>query len=332
MTILIPLDKNVSSVSGLYACELFGLTVNSINELSDSDVESFEKFYEEIYVRAFRALTVDAQKILSGFHRFDDGSTINGKFNINRKIATQETSQFVSGVASSTPAITLRGYLSMYSSLVINWVEFFVLSANVPTGLTNVNVLITDNVTGAIISTQTFPITLKKGKNKIPTNFYVNGSYTDITISIAVPVTSPAVEIAQTTQLLYANGTWIMKDLSCNCPLGSGYYMGVYQTEPGLNIQFVIVCDLTRFIEYNFPLFQFPLYYSIGREFMKERVTSDRINQYTVLTIDRANQLLAVYEKDYVNALTTLRDIDSVSEDMNCFNCKQPVFSSNLLP
>jgi hypothetical protein len=330
MQIMIPLEG--TSVTGLQAKELMGLTVNSINELSDSDSQSFEKFYEELYTRAVRSLAVDAQKILSGFYRFEDGDYVNGKFNINRKIATQETSEFNNAQATLSPSITLRGYLSMYSSLVINWVEFFVLSANVPTGLTNVTVVVTDNVTGQILEQKQFPIAIKKQKNRLATNFYISGSYTDITVSIAIPNTSPALDIAQTTQILYANGTWVMKDLSCNCPLGSGYYMGVYQTEPGLNVQFNIICDLFRFIEYNFALFQFPLYYSIGREFMKERVASDRINQYTVLTIDRANQLLAAYEKDYLAALSTLRDIDSVAEDMNCFTCKKPVFSNTLLP
>jgi len=330
MEILIPLEG--VSPTGLQAKELMGLTVNSINELSDSDVDSFEKFYDELYVRAFRALAVDVQKVLSGFYRLEDGSFINGKFNINRKVATQETSQFIDAQATLTPSITLRGYLSMYSSLVINWVEFFITSATVPTSATAITVTIIDNVSGSQIAQGTYPTILKKGINRINTAINVSGSYTDITIQINVPVTSPAVDLAQTTQLLYANGTWVVKDLSCNCPLGSGYYMGVYQTEPGLNVQFNIICDIYRFIEYNFALFQYPLYYSIGREFMKERVASDRINQYTALTIDRANQLLAAYEKDYINALTTVRDVDSVTEDMNCFACKKPVFSSNLLP
>jgi hypothetical protein len=330
MEILIPLEG--VSPSGLQAKELMGLTVNSVNELSDSDVQSFEKFYEELYTRALRALAVDAQKILSGFYRFEDGNIINGKFNINRKVATQETSQFIDAPATLTPSITLRGYLSMYSSLVINFVEFFVTSSVIPTGLTPINVSIIDNVTGNVIAQSNYPTQLKKGRNRINTLINISGSYTDITIVANVPVTSPVVDLAQTSQILYANGTWIMKDLSCNCPLGSGFYMGVYQTEPGLNVQFTIICDLFRFIDHNFPLFQFPLYYSIGREFMKERIASDRINQYTAITIDRANQLLAAYEKDYLNALVTLRDIDSVTEDMNCFACKRPVFSSNLLP
>jgi hypothetical protein len=97
-------------------------------------------------------------------------------------------------------------------------------------------------------------------------------------------------------------------------------------------LQIVGVCDIGKFIDYNFALFKYSLYYSIGREFMKDRIATDRINQYTVLTMDRATQLLEAYEKDYTNSLLALHDVNAINEDNFCWECKKGLTTLKLLP
>lgn len=317
--ILIPLEG--ASPTGLEAKTLMGLTVNSINELSDSDVMDFEQFYDELYGRAYKALLVDAQKILSGFYTYPDGVRISGKFNINQKITSLETSNFLSVPQAlvGPGGIEFRWWPSLYSVANVGYVEVYIDSLISSPALLTISIIDNDKTLANEIYTKDF--TVEVGLNRLPV-------FQDVTVrDFSVLANLSQHQIFQTENKFWTN------DGFCKTPCAGGSYILANQVNGGgLNVFLTGYCSLDRFIEANFRLFQYQLYYGIGREFMKERVASDRINSYTVITIDRATQLLTAYEKDYVNSLDSLRDINSVSEDGLCFNCRSVVSSSNLLP
>ena len=322
MEILIPLEGD--SPTGLQAKELMGLTVNSINELSDSDVMDFKKFYEELYVRSFRALQTDAQRILSGFFRYPDGTFVAGKFNLNSRIASLETSTFINQpqVMTGQGGVRIQWAPSLYSVMVVNNIQVKIKTLQSPS---IANLTIIDNITGFELLTK--QVAVNSNINTIPLFFETNSQDFSILVDLADQ------EYYATVQRFYYNGSWIDEDVSCSMPCINGSNIISYQINGGgLNAQVTAICSLARFIQLNMPIFQLSLYYSIGREFMKERIASDRINSYTVLTIDRAEQLFAQYEKDYVNSLDGLRAINQVTEDYQCFSCKSVLSTHNLLP
>jgi hypothetical protein len=324
MEILIPLEG--TSPTGLQAKELMGLTVNSINELSDSDVDSFEKFYEELYVRAYRSFTLDLQKVLSGIFKFEDGTIINGRFNFNKKVSSLETSQFINAAQqlSGEAGVRIVWAPSMYSVIQINklYVNIKTLGAASPD---KVSISVVDNETGFTLYTK--EVTgIVEGLNAI--DWFINVNVRDFSILIDLADN----EYFQSKQRFFYGGSWIDEDLSCSCTYGSSELISYQVNGGGVNAKLTAICSIDKFIEQNFGLFSLPLYYSIGREFMKERVASDRVNEYTLLTIDRANQLLAAYEKDYMSALESLRNINNIAEDYECFSCKKAIYSTNLLP
>jgi hypothetical protein len=327
MEILIPLEG--PTPSGLQAKELMGLTVYSINELSDSDVQNFNKFYEELYLRAYRALVVDLQKILSGFYTYPDGTRVAGRFQLNKKLLAIDTSVFTKEVVSVAPAVTVQSSISEYSALSVDWAEIVFNTPGVVSPPLGVSIQITDNNTAKVVYTSPVYF-IDKPVQAIRLPIYFNLFWeTNFTVQVIYDGAPP--EILTTSQKYYTDGQWIKEAVSCRCPCGNGDIV-ITQTTPGLNVHLSGFCSIERFVERNFPMLKFALYYSIGREFMKDRVTSDRINQYTVLTIDRATQLLEIYEKDYINSLDCLRDIHSIQEDAECFACKKAVYSNNLLP
>jgi hypothetical protein len=326
MEILIPLEGE--SLTGLQAKELMGLTVNSVNELSDSDAKSFKDFYSELYGRAVRRLEMDVQKILSGFYRFDDGQVVRGRFNFNAKFQTVLTSEFTPGIGSITPAIRVQSFLSMYSAIVVNYVEVNCLqtSGNSQTIL----IKLTDNNTGLQL-TKTFTQSLVIGRNQFPLMLTIPVRWLDFTVSIEIIGSPSEIDLSNTTQLL-SNGSSFFSKGWCRCQCGSSGWIGIYQQSSGLNVSLTGVCSIPRFIELNVSLFKYALLYSIGVEYMKDRVATDRVNEYTVLTVERADQLMDLYEKDYLAALDTLRDIRSIPEDFDCFECKRELSTVNLLP
>jgi hypothetical protein len=327
MNILIPLEG--PSVSGLQAKELMGLTVNSINELSDSDVKDFTEFYGEIYLRAFRALCVDVQKVLSGTYRYPDGTLLLGRFNINKKGYNLDVGEFVEGSIPVTGLVnigTVETDLSEYSVATLSYVKFFLEGITNPLPTDKVTVIITNSV-GDVVKSQ--PVLLLEGTTvKVPIYIPLVG---EETYTIELDFNGKEVVI-QTTTLANSLFDYSKVD-SCRCPCGSDdNNVLITQSTGGLVYHIEVNCSLERFVLQNIALLRYSLYYSIGREFMKDRITTDRINQYTVLTIDRATQLLEMYEKDYINSLDTLRDIRSILEDDLCFECRQSLTVKNLLP
>jgi hypothetical protein len=321
--ILIPLEG--VSVTGLQGKELMGLTVNSINELTDSDTATFEKYYEEIYVRAYRALEVDVQKVLSGFYQLPEGLVMNGKFNINKKVGTLRTSQLINQPQDVVGEAGVNVYWSpsLYSVMNVSHVYLTVLAIIDAT----VDILIIDNTTGLEISKTTFTPVL--GANRIPVFTNVESYNFSVLIDLST------VSILQTEQLFFMGGSWIngLNGIGgCKCNYMGGELSSTQINNGGLIVDISGTCSIAKFINININIFKLSLYYSIGREFMKDRVTSDRVNQYTVLTVDRATQLLEAYEKDYINSLQSLRDINNVDEDQVCFCKKRAVYTTNLLP
>lgn len=326
MEIIIPLDG--VSPTGLKAKELMGLTVNSINDLSDSDAVSFSAFYEELYTRAFRTLQTDAQKILSGFYRYQDGTIISGKFNINKKLGTLETSEFTSDPQGATGQAGVRIVWSpsQYSVASISFVQVYIKTMASPSILT---LRIYDNTKNPDINGKIYDkeFAVDEGLNQLQVFFDTQAYDFSIVIDLEEQ------EFYQSTQKFLFNGAWIDRDISCTMPCAGGTSISSYQLNGGgVNAIVTAMCSIEKFINLNIPLFQYQLYYSIGREFMKERIASDRINQYTNISLDRAEQLLTAYEKDYVNSLDALRAINQIREDYQCFQCRSAVSSKTLLP
>jgi hypothetical protein len=188
---------------------------------------------------------------------------------------------------------------------------------------TQVRLRIRDNQTGATLYEKTV-LDITVGLNKIPV--FQNIKSWDFSIELNLEDNV----YLKTNQSFLNNGLWMLPMISCRCGV-----TGITSTQingGGLNVYVTTLCSLEAFIASNFELFKYCLYYKIGVETMKERIASDRINQYTMLTLDRATQLMELYEKDYANSLLTLRDIQGMPEDGQCFFCRKPVYSANLLP
>lgn len=78
--------------------------------------------------------------------------------------------------------------------------------------------------------------------------------------------------------------------------------------------------------------FETALWYSHGAELMIERIFTDRLNRYTTIDRNRAQELLKYFEETAANELaTTLDGVDLVSWDC-CLNCNAQVILRHNLP
>lgn len=143
------------------------------------------------------------------------------------------------------------------------------------------------------------------------------------------------VELTETRNKYYPLDSGINNsaDLRCHFPCWYGGEGTVTQiNQGGLNVKFLLYCSIEKVLCDNLPLFDGALLYKLGIETMKERITSQKVNRTTVLTTERATELLKVFTDDYMEALEAATMNLKMTEDPICFSCKRTVSSRVALP
>lgn len=172
----------------------------------------------------------------------------------------------------------------------------------------------------------TFSTTAVEGKNIIPIN--TSFDVEDLFVAFTPPVSG----FRQTENKYFPTDSLSVDKLSCTFPCHFGDGSVTQVNGGGINVKFNVVCSLEKFIEENINIFQYALWYRIGVDLMKERIVSDRVNRFVVLTPERATELMAVYNEDYKAALDSATMNIRMNEDPICFTCKRPIKAVTSLP
>lgn len=302
-------SPDTTSKSGLYFTDLSGCTISLLDDLTKEDHADWGECFDYLYKTAQRNLRIDMQR------------TLANRFHIDKKLITRETSEFkdeynsysgYAGVKISVP-------LPKYARLQILSVSLSSASA----GSATISIFKEDS-SGDVLGTVSG--TLAAGKNIL--EVYEDFEEEEIFIGYD----ASALSLKQ-TQNLYYDSDNIADDKSCQFDCGTGYLGAVKQVNGGgLNIKFILYCSMEKFILENLPLFQFALLYRLGVDTMKERLTTQRVNLTTVLTEERAKELLGVHNEDYKAALEAATMSIKMTEDPICFMCKKTVSSKINLP
>lgn len=308
-------DISVASKSGNYFTDLSGCTISLLDDLTKEDQEDYTECFEYLYKAAQRNLKIDVQKKLAN------------RFHIDKKLITRETSEFKEdfNTGSELAGVKIQVTLPKYARLHI-------ISIGVNAGIEYNSpeaefFIYKDNADGDLLSTVTAEIT--EGKNTIE----VYQEFEEDTLFIAY---DPSVLSLKKTKTLYYpidSGVSGWGDLACTFPCWFGGEGSVYQINGGgLNIKFILYCSIQKVLCENLPLFGDSLLYKLGIETMKERVTTQRVNKTSVLTAERAAELLKVFTDDYMEALEAATMNIKMTEDPICFSCKRTISSKTVLP
>lgn len=143
----------------------------------------------------------------------------------------------------------------------------------------------------------------------------------------------PASFSLKKTENKYYPSNWIHWDkLSCMWPCFAGQ-AGVTQINGGgLDVKYVIVCSVEKYVCENINFFQTALWYRIGLELMIERRLGNNLNEFTTMIQERADELQNFYNAQYQQELSNSIDPVNIDEDPFCFNCKNTVTSRTNLP
>jgi hypothetical protein len=312
----ITLSVDTPSRSGLYANRLPGVTIALFDDLTKDEQEDLDQCFSDLYETAKLNFTTDVQ------------GKIGKKFHYDQKLVTRETSKFLDSVNASTgpSGIKIESSLPKYARLHLISAEVFSEDAYESPEL-EITVYDTDE-DGEVLLTKSSEISVGRNVINIDSDFEADK---------LLIVYDPTMFDLRKSENKYYNTLGAHYDkLSCTYPCGygnDGYAISVLQfNNGGLNLKFVVSCSIDKFICENINIFKTAFWYRIGVDLMRERILSDRFNRFTLFTEERAEQLKKEYMELYEVNLNNSIDSVNINEDPICFECKNIVESSTLIP
>jgi len=294
---------NNSPRSGLTVEKLPGITSNQIAKLQKFDSLNLTDWYTELYERSVNGLEQDVMEKLSD------------QFLLDKVVDSQVTGQFPDGaLTDNTTAEALAGVEidtsdSKYTLTYLNSVKFNTDSIPSPN---EIDILVHDQVDGRLLDTITLT-GVQVGDNELffePDNrFNFNKLY------IAYSTTTYTLKETERNEL-----EWFNKKSGFPREINNG----------GLIIDYETKCDVQQFICTRLNTFRQALWYRIGIEIMMERLTSEKVNMFTIDRETATALIEEVYQPKYDQALKNTKI--KVLDDPNCFICRSPVRSVPLIP
>lgn len=287
-----------------------GIDLEMIEGLSKATKDEDET-WAVLYKRAHDGLVADVRKLL------------NGKFSVDLKLVTRETSTFKEDInlAEGLSGVQIGFNLPKYARIhVISAGVFSDQAYSTP----DVAIQVFDeDENGEILYEQGFDITEGRNTLNIDRDFEVNKIFVAYNPDFAFRETENK---KYTTPYL----SWSCDECRFDC---GGYEGSVKQINGGgLNVKYTVYCSIEKFVCENINLFAQSLLWKIGIVITQERRFGERLNKFTTMILERAEELLQFYTEQYDKELTESVKSMNIREDEFCFPCKHLVSKRTSLP
>lgn len=307
----IGLDNLTPSRSGIYADSLPGIDIEMIDGLRKNAKDSDET-WQLLYDRAWQYLLTE----LTG--------ELQDKFYVDHKIVSRETSQFKTDINFNLglSGVTIEFNLPRYA--VLNIVSIQLSSDQAYSSPEGVISIYQDDANGELLHEVSTEIT--EGKNTI----YIDQTFEADKIFVAFNPEIYALKETENRKYNFPYVYWSCDTCTFDC---GGYHGKVTQVNGGgLNVVYNITCSIEKFLCQNINLFTQAFLYAIGMEITKERRFGERLNRFTTMTLERAEELMMFYTETFEKHLRRSVQSQSIREDKYCFSCKHIVTSKSSTP
>lgn len=305
----INLDESIPSRSGLYADSLPGIDSEMIDGIAKAGKEDLT--WEVLYKRAYDGLIAEVRKL------------VNNKFNTDLKLVSRETSTFkestngASGLAGIQIGFNLPKYARIHIISIGVYSDQEYETPDVPFYFYD------EDQDGELLHETTGEIIEGRNTINIDYDFEVDKVF------IAYDATTYA--FRSTENKKYSNYlTW-----SCDeCRFDCGGYQGTVKqiNGGGLNIKYTVYCSIEKFVCENINLFAQSLLWKIGIVITEERRYGERLNKFTTMTLERAEELMNFYSEKFNLEVNEVIKGSNIREDEFCFPCKHLVSKRTSLP
>jgi hypothetical protein len=306
----INLDESIPSRSRLYADSLPGIDSEMIEGITKASKDN-DTTWAVLYKRACDGLVADVRKLT------------NAKFNTDLKLVARETSVFKQDVnlASGLSGVQIGFNLPKYARIHVISVTLFSDQAydspDVP-----IYVYDTDENGELLFETSG---EISEGRNTI----YIDRDFDVNKIFVAY---DPDYAFRGTENKKY-NSPYL--SWSCDeCRFDCGGYQGTVEqiNGGGINVNYTVYCSIEKFVCDNINLFAQSLLWKIGITISHERRFGERLNKFTTMTLERAEELIGFYTEEYDKEVKETIKTHNIREDIYCFPCKHLVSKRTSLP
>lgn len=306
----ITLNEDIPSRSNLYADSLPGIDSEMIDGLAKTGKDE-DQTWAVLYKRAHDGMVADVAKEL------------NLKFNTDLKLISRETSQFKDGVnfAVGLSGVQIGFDLPRYARIHVISIGVFsdqeYESPDVPFYVYD------EDENGELLFETSSSLTEGRNTVNVDRDFEVNK------IFVAY---NPDTALRESENKKY--GTYYYS-FTCNeCDFECGGYRGTVKqiNGGGLNVKYVVYCSTEKFVCENINIFAHALLWKIGIVISQERRFGERLNRFTTMTLERAEELMQFYTEEYEKQLKDTVKTHNIREDAWCFPCKHLVTKRSGLP
>jgi hypothetical protein len=312
------------SVSGLYVNQLPGITLESLEKISEKENINFMGMWKEVKTRAWMRLEKDLRVALRAKY----------------KLKSVKANAKVSGILDEDDTVVadekLRGVvidLGINTAFIAIGISSF--SIKLPNTVSSLNVKVFD-AEGTVLESIS-KANAPAGKN----TFLLGKKYLSSKVFIAVD--STAVEL-YTSRLTKASA-----DSCCSCvrEICDDCSPTVYGAEAdlptpgdpiegynlfGFEVDYSVLCDYSSIICRNKPEFTDTWLYLLGTELMNERLWSTRLNRFTTIDKESAADMRDYFGSEYERSLSESIAALDVAEDECCIVCNPAIASRYNLP
>lgn len=305
------MDISNPSRSKLYAFDLPGVEAEVL-ELISKENEDLGAVWDRIYSNAWSNMNSDIQAFLQT------------KFFVNQKLISRVTSEFKETVNTNTglAGVQINFDLPRYGRLHVVSVEVVAESGAASPGAAIQ--FYEEDENGELLHETDQEIGAGKNTIFVDQDFEVNKLFVAF---------DPAVfQFRETDNKFYNTGypTWSPKE--CCFPCFGGIASVKQINGGGVNVIFDVYCSSEKFVCENLNLFAKVFWWKIGQEIVIERRYGNRLNQYTTMTVERAEELTSFFQAQYTQALNNALGAQNLYEDPVCFACKGTVNVKTNLP
>lgn len=304
-------DRSIPSRSGLYAQDLPGMEPSMWELLAKEDQDG-EDFWDMIYKKAWDNFISDLT------HQMQE------KFWVDSKLISRQTSQFKVDINTTTglAGVTIEFDLPRYAKIHV--ISADVISTEDYTSPEALIEVYEEDASGDLLSEHSQEVT--EGKNTI----FIDQDY-DVN-KIFVAYDPEVYSFKQTENKRYQTPyiSW-----SCDqCEFDCGGYQGrVLQVNGGgLDVKYNVFCSVEKFACENINLFKQAFFFRIGLEIVYERRFGNRLNKFMTMTLERQEEFMAFYNKNFMDNLERSVRSQNMREDPYCFTCKELVSKRSSTP
>lgn len=322
----IGIDRNSTSRSGLYAVDLPGVVLATLEQLTTEDQADYLEFWDVVYGRAVSNLITDVS------------TQLQSKFHVDSKLLSRETSEFTDNANSGDnyAGILIDFDLPKYASIHIISVDFYILQGAAPGDQIRIAIFDRQVEDGNTTITELYQKQFEyaSGLNSMP----VDTDFSSDTLFVCyIPqelFVLPDSNTVKQTENKFFNSNLINDKLSCQACYGYGHYTGTVEqiNGGGLNVHYVIYCSIEKFVCENLNLFKKALWWKVGEEIAAEQIFGERINRFTTMSAEGADKRMAFFNAQFTKELNEAIKSQNIPEDLVCFRCKNVVESTYSTP